>query len=607
MTSKNKATFWDTTRTREEIEKAKESLLGLLDEKGEFIEKKVIAALDDKLNSFSKMKFEIIQSESEVINPDVIYLIKREEATGVDKYEEWILIDGMPTLIGDTSAELVNSNAKLEIIDVPASIIVKLAESTSYVGLTDEELSTFTEYEGKIFKANLGEQTLYFEALALTGMDVLILANQSMWINVVFSEKKIRRMNPPIIDDHNILSHQVADLEKDVLNRVEKLEYNLNASPAPDNKDIVHFIIKNKKVGLFIVNNFYIVNCKSEGTPSNPSYKVTILDMANHEIVSSDYYTSSSLPGNASDIGLTVIKESIPDGSITSEKLASDIKVNVESIGNIDEVLDKINGGGTTSGSNVPEGVVEVVYVPQTLIIKLLSVAEGTEVTLTDEEMALFNNAKNKVYYNVLPDSGQTKIEYRYAMELTAENQTIIILESVLNGIWIDTTNKTAQITKTLTDIELEELKTKADDNSTAIEELKNSAGGSNANLMDKINVIVETNTYGDTCVLFRDTENDYVSIFKENHKYEITFDFLNTIRMSITITRTPDRLPVSSPIYGRVNLGSGEIGVIGYFDMLQFGELRLKIYQVGQDTNLASAIISSMTFTGVYDLGEYK
>ena len=144
-------------------------------------------------------------------------------------------------------------------------------------------------------------------------------------------------------------------------------------------------------------------------------------------------------------------------------------------IGDIDSLLDELNGTATFEEN--PK--VEVVNVPQNLIIKLLSVAENTEVTLTDEEMSLFNNAKNKVYYSVLPDVSQTKIEYMYAMELTAENQTTIVLESVLNGIWIDTTNKTAKITKTLTDIELEELKTKADNNSTAIEELKNSAGGS--------------------------------------------------------------------------------------------------------------------------------
>ena len=281
------------------------------------------------------------------------------------------------------------------------------------------------------------------------------------------------------------------------------------------------------------------------------------------------------------------------------------------------------------SGS-VPENVIELVEVPESIVGKLLPTTELVQ--LTDEEFAIFEDYENKVYVATgdgtslffTPTNRQimdgTDIllltnPYMWIMVVYATKQ-IKQIENPVNSDYRHLATKMNDVEKTLeTKVSAAYVDEQLGNIDEVLDEINGGGttsggnvpeGGSKINLMSIINIVVTTNTYNDTVVFFQDTTNSYATIFKENHKYEITFDFLNIIRMSITITRTPDRLPVSSPIYGRVNLGSGETGVIGYFDMLQFGELRLNIYQVGQDTNLASAIISSMTFTGVYDLGEY-
>lgn len=291
------------------------------------------------------------------------------------------------------------------------------------------------------------------------------------------------------------------------------------------------------------------------------------------------------------------------------------------------------------SGS-VPENVVEVVEMPQSLVIKLLTAynAGGDTFELTDDELDIFENYENKKYVAVSPDVGTTSVVFTPSLRGLMDEDSLILYSGEFFMVQISFDTKTGRAGRTINsqdydylqrriteaeeDLEKKVDQTYVDEQLGSIDEVLdeiNGSGtinggessntpntGSNVNLMDKITIVVTTNIYNDTVIAFQDNDNGGSSIFKENHKYEITFDFLGAIRMAVTITRTLNRLPVSSPIYGRVNLGSGETGVIGYFDMLEFGILRLNIYQVGQDTNLANAIISSMTFTGVYDLGEY-
>jgi hypothetical protein len=58
-----------------------------------------------KLNHFTA---KVVSDISKVTEPGVLYLIKDENAVGVDKYNEYILVDNAPTLIGDTTTDLSN-------------------------------------------------------------------------------------------------------------------------------------------------------------------------------------------------------------------------------------------------------------------------------------------------------------------------------------------------------------------------------------------------------------------------------------------------------------------------------------------------------------------
>lgn len=58
------------------------------------------------LFSIRQANLKIVNSVDDVKENNVIYLIKDEEAVGTDIYKEYILVDGVATLIGDTSVDL---------------------------------------------------------------------------------------------------------------------------------------------------------------------------------------------------------------------------------------------------------------------------------------------------------------------------------------------------------------------------------------------------------------------------------------------------------------------------------------------------------------------
>lgn len=93
---------------------------------------------------------------------------------------------------------------------------------------------------------------------------------------------------------------------------------------------------------------------------------------------------------------------------------------------------------------------VETVNVPQDLVLKLLGTLVTQEyVSLTNEEMALFDNAKNKEYYVEVPDEKQSKLIYRYKLIMSVANIDYLILESVANALWVNLTDKLAAVTDT--------------------------------------------------------------------------------------------------------------------------------------------------------------
>lgn len=52
------------------------------------------------------MKAQIVEGPAQMTENNVLYLVKDDTVTGVDQYNEYILIDGTPTLIGSTSTDL---------------------------------------------------------------------------------------------------------------------------------------------------------------------------------------------------------------------------------------------------------------------------------------------------------------------------------------------------------------------------------------------------------------------------------------------------------------------------------------------------------------------
>lgn len=52
------------------------------------------------------MKAQIVEGTAQMTESNVLYLVKDDTVTGVDQYNEYILIDGTPTLIGSTSTDL---------------------------------------------------------------------------------------------------------------------------------------------------------------------------------------------------------------------------------------------------------------------------------------------------------------------------------------------------------------------------------------------------------------------------------------------------------------------------------------------------------------------
>jgi hypothetical protein len=74
-----------------------------------------IDKLEEAIGALNHFKAEVVDSVDKVTDTGVLYLIKDETATGVDKYNEYILVGDVATLIGDTTTDLSNYYNKTEI------------------------------------------------------------------------------------------------------------------------------------------------------------------------------------------------------------------------------------------------------------------------------------------------------------------------------------------------------------------------------------------------------------------------------------------------------------------------------------------------------------
>ena len=67
-----------------------------------------IEAIEEAISKLNHFTTKIVTSLDEVTETGVLYLIKDESVAGVDKYNEYILVDGAAVLIGDTTTDLSN-------------------------------------------------------------------------------------------------------------------------------------------------------------------------------------------------------------------------------------------------------------------------------------------------------------------------------------------------------------------------------------------------------------------------------------------------------------------------------------------------------------------
>ena len=74
-----------------------------------------IEAVEEAVSKLNHFKTEIVDSIDKVTELGVLYLIKDESVAGVDKYNEYIVVDGAAVLIGDTTTDLSNYYNKDEI------------------------------------------------------------------------------------------------------------------------------------------------------------------------------------------------------------------------------------------------------------------------------------------------------------------------------------------------------------------------------------------------------------------------------------------------------------------------------------------------------------
>lgn len=84
----------------------------------------------------------MVESIDDVKETGVLYLIKDATATGVDKYNEYILVGEEPTLIGDTTTDLSNYYNKTEINTALADIEQSITDEATARGQLAARVST---------------------------------------------------------------------------------------------------------------------------------------------------------------------------------------------------------------------------------------------------------------------------------------------------------------------------------------------------------------------------------------------------------------------------------------------------------------------------------
>lgn len=109
------------------------------------------------------MKAQVVEGTAQMTETNVLYLVKDDTVTGVDQYNEYILIDGTPTLIGSTSTDLTGyaKTADQKVITDALSGRIDTLEAIDHSAYAlKTETVAKTEYNTKIgeIETALGEK-----------------------------------------------------------------------------------------------------------------------------------------------------------------------------------------------------------------------------------------------------------------------------------------------------------------------------------------------------------------------------------------------------------------------------------------------------------------
>ena len=105
---KIKETFEDK-QTAQQTKSALEASIALkADKTTTYSKEEADAKITEVLAAANKITAQVVDSTDSVNQENVIYLIKKEDAVGDDKYEEYMYLNQQPTKIGETSTDLTN-------------------------------------------------------------------------------------------------------------------------------------------------------------------------------------------------------------------------------------------------------------------------------------------------------------------------------------------------------------------------------------------------------------------------------------------------------------------------------------------------------------------
>lgn len=158
-----------------------------------------IDKIEEVIGSLNHFKAEIVDSIDKVTELGVLYLIKDENAEGVDKYNEYIVVGEEPVLIGDTTTDLSNYYNKTEIDSQLTTKLDANGWETSgtgwaYIERVDEDDSGYTV-------ASIDAHQLTIDAINTTGISIdggnIDLGNNEISIgnNIILNENGLRVYN----------------------------------------------------------------------------------------------------------------------------------------------------------------------------------------------------------------------------------------------------------------------------------------------------------------------------------------------------------------------------------------------------------------------------